>query len=493
MEKIMGVVYMDQLLQKKTVMRLRKALLLMAMVIVLFCLAGCQVKKEEKVGKGREKNGESVGKTEDHAGTETESVKKTGGHEGTETGNNGSSDSHGTLKLAVVCVEVGGPQKSWIEVLADEYNKNHLDAPVTIVPFGDAKLMEVDKAMAQLSVAIAGDDPPDLILLQNITSRLDALVSQGYVEDLTPFAEKSEKVYLEDYYQQVLDCGRKEGVLAVIPKTFAISTLVTSKNIFDASTGWTYSQMLDCCKAHEANPILPDTTPEILLFEILRESIDAFVDEEQNKCHFDSEEFKAFLEYVGSYCAWSSRQYEYADPDESSTFREGKILAKYEAIFRLGDLKNIRRDFGDTANFVGFPSKYGTPVHRITMSGDNSFAMTSTSNKKEEAWRFIEWYLYKEDEFDKLELCANRKRMEEKVETALAGQENVNGGEPAMTEEDRETLEILLQYLDPLPDDNAPLYRIAYAEARTYFSGDKSLDEVIDVIQKRATLYMNEK
>lgn len=478
---------MDRLLQGKTVMRLQKALLLMATVILLFCLAGCQAKKEEKVGKGQDKNGESMGKTEDHAGSEK-------GNNGiNETGNNGSSDSHGTLKLAVVCVEVGGAQKSWIESLADEYNKNHLDVPVTIVPFGDAKLMEVDKAMAQLSVAIAGDDPPDLILLQNVTSRLDPLVRQGYVEDLTPFAERSEIVHLEDYYQKVLDCGRKEGVLAVIPKTFAISTLVTSKNVFDGSTGWTYSQMLDCCKAHETNPLLPGSSPEMLLFEILRESIDAFVDEEQNKCHFDSEEFKAFLEYVGTYCAWSSRQYEYADQGESSTFREGKILAKYEAIFWLTELKNIRRDFGDTANFVGFPSKYGTPVHRITMSGDNSFAMTSTSNKKEEAWKFIEWYLNKEDEFDKLELCADRKRMEEKVETALTGRENVNGGELAMTEEDRETLEILLQYIDPLPDDNAPLYRIAYAEARTYFSGDKSLDEVIDVIQKRATLYMNEK
>ena len=445
-------------------------------VIMLFCLAGCQAK-----------NITGVGETKDLTST------KTGNNEITETRNNGSTASDGMLKLAVVCVGVGGPQKSWIEVLADEYNEGNPDVPVTIVPFGDAKLMEVDKAMAQLSVAIAGDNPPDLILLQNITSRLDALVSQGYVEDLTPFAEKSEKVHLEDYYEKVLDCGRKEGVLAVIPKTFAISTLVTSQNVFGGSGGWTYSQMLDCCKAYETNSLLQDTTPEMYLFYILRESVDAFVDEEQNKCHFDSEEFKAFLEYVGTYSAWSSRQYEYADPDESSTFREGKILAKYEAIFRLGDLKNIRRDFGDAANFVGFPSKYGTPVHRITMSGDNSFAITSTSNKKEEALKFIEWYLYKEDEFDKLELCADRKRMEEKVGIALAGRENVNGGEPAMTEEDRETLEILLQYLEPLPDDNAPLYRIVYAEARTYFSGDKTLDEVIDIIQKRATLYLQEK
>ncbi len=98
----------------------------------------------------------------------------------------------------------------------------------------------------------------------------------------------------------------------------------------------------------------------------------------------------------------------------------------------------------------------------------------------------IEWYLYKEDEYDKLELCADRKRMEEKVGIALAGRENVNDGEPAMTEEDRETLE-------PLSDDDIPLYRIAYAEARTYFSGDKSLDDVTQVIQKRATLYLQEK
>ena len=32
-----------------------------------------------------------------------------------------------------------------------------------------------------------------------------------------------------------------------------------------------------------------------------------------------------------------------------------------------------------------------------------------------------------------------------------------------------------------------------FTEARTYFSGEKSLDEVIDVIQDRATLYMQEK
>ena len=94
---------------------------------------------------------------------------------------------------------------------------------------------------------------------------------------------------------------------------------------------------------------------------------------------------------------------------------------------------------------------------------------------------------------DFLPLCANRKKMEEKIEMAMAGQGGVGNGEPDMAEEDLETLRILLEGLEPMPEDCDPLFKIAYAEARTYFSGDKTLDEVIDVIQKRATLYMQEK
>ena len=38
-----------------------------------------------------------------------------------------------------------------------------------------------------------------------------------------------------------------------------------------------------------------------------------------------------------------------------------------------------------------------------------------------------------------------------------------------------------------------PLYRIVYAEERTYFYGEKTLDEVLNVIQSRAMLCLQEK
>ena len=454
---------MIQFIQEKTVLRLRMVLLLMTMMILPICLAGC------------------------HAGKSGEKESKAESGEGTA--------SSRELKLAVVCESVDGKDKSWVEYLVDEYNKTHPDVSVTLMPFGEA-FSKTDIPMAQLTVQINGDDPPDLILLRNITDNLDALAIQGYVEDLTPYAEKSEVVHLEDYYPKVLECGRKEGVLVCIPKNFEIDTVITSKNYFGDAT-WTYPQLLEFCNACPNSRFYHNASPVLLLATLLRESIDYFVDEDQGKCHFDSEEFRAFLEYVGSYSALGSRTFDPIDSEDyASSLRDGKVLAWHFYVKNLSDLKEVRRDFEDAANFVGFPNKGGRPVHRIWMD-HSAFAITSTSDNKEAAFRFLEWYLALDEDpvltVDPLRLCANRKEMEEKIELAMAGRENINGGEPTMTEEDLKTLRILLEDLEPMPDDNDPLYKIVFAETKPYFAGDKTLDEVIDVIQRRATLYLQEK
>lgn len=454
---------MFQSIQGKNILRLQVVFLLMATMFMPICLASC------------------------HAGKSSEKESKA------ESGERTSFSRE--LKLAVVCESVGGKDKSWVEYLVYEYNKTHPDVVITLMPYGEA-FSKTDIPMTQLTAQINGEDPPDLILLRNITDNLDALAIKGYMEDLTPYAEKSETVHLEDYYPKVLECGRKEGVLVCIPKYFEIDTVITSKNYFGDAT-WNYPQLLDFCNSHPNSRFYHNTSPEILLATLLRESIDYFVDEDQGKCHFDSEEFKSFLEYVGSYSAWGSRTFDPIDPEDYvSGLRDGKVLAWYFYVRNLSNLKDVRMDFGDTANFVGFPNKGGRSVHRIWMD-HSTFAITSTSDNKEDAFQFLEWYLALDEDpvltIDPLRLCANRKEMEEKIEIAIAGRENINGGEPDMTEEDLKTLRILLEGLEPLPDDNLPLYRIAYAEARTYFSGEKSLDEVIDVIQRRATLYLQEK
>lgn len=453
---------MYQFIHEKTAMRFRMTLLFMATVILPFCLVGCQA------GKG----GEKASKTESGEGTANSRE----------------------LKLAVVCEPVGDKDKSWIECLVYEYNQTHPDMQITIMPFGEA-YGKTEIPMAQLTAQIAGDDPPDLILLRNIMDRMDALAVKGYVEDLTPYAEKSEVIHLEDYYPKVLECGRKEGILVAIPKCFEIDTVITFKNYF-GDAAWTYPQLLDYCNAHPNSRFYANTRPELLLVSLLKESIDYFVDGDQGKCHFDSEEFRSFLEYVGSYSAWGGRTFDPVDPEDlASAYRDGKILAMHFDVSSLGDLKSMR---GDAANFVGFPNKGGKPVYRIILNNPyfSPFAMTSTSGNKEGAFRFLEWYLSLDELpfsiVDPLPLCANRKEMEEKIEIAMEGG-RVNDGEPDMTEEDLEIFKFLLEGLEPMPDDNDPLYKIVFAETKPYFAGDKTLDEVIDVIQKRATLYLQEK
>ena len=85
-----------------------------------------------------------------------------------------------------------------------------------------------------------------------------------------------------------------------------------------------------------------------VILPFFRESIDYFVDEDQGKCHFDSEEFKSFLEYVGSYSAWGSRTLDPIDPEDYvSSLGDGKVLAWYFYVRNLSNLKDVRMDFGD--------------------------------------------------------------------------------------------------------------------------------------------------
>ena len=44
----------------------------------------------------------------------------------------------------------------------------------------------------------------------------------------------------------------------------------------------------------------------------------------------------------------------------------------------------------------------------------------------------------------------------------------------------------------PANDLSEPLFEIVWEEAESYFGGDKSLDAVIDVIQKRIDLFQSE-
>ena len=97
---------MCQMIREKTGMRLRMALLLMATVVMPFCLAGCHAEKIE----------------ESESQTEVGEVMAFGRE----------------LKLAVVCEPVGEKDRSWVELLVYEFNKAYPDVSVTLMPFGEA-------------------------------------------------------------------------------------------------------------------------------------------------------------------------------------------------------------------------------------------------------------------------------------------------------------------------------------------------------------------
>lgn len=60
------------------------------------------------------------------------------------------------------------------------------------------------------------------------------------------------------------------------------------------------------------------------------------------------------------------------------------------------------------------------------------------------------------------------------------------------TQEETAAVKELIGHIGRMERIDIQIINIAFEEADAYFAGQKSVDEVIDVIQSRAKIYMNE-
>ena len=78
-----------------------------------------------------------------------------------------------------------------------------------------------------------------------------------------------------------------------------------------------------------------------------------------------------------------------------------------------------------------------------------------------------------------------------KLEIGFEGEESIEVYH--MEEEEKKQLLRLIDTASLNDSIDYTLYYIVLEEAQSYFAGDKTLDEVVDIIQRRASLYIAER
>lgn len=367
-------------------------------------------------------------------------------------------------------------------------------------------------ARKQFNNDILTGNAPDLFVADDVNLKLFA--AKGIIEDLNPYLEKSASVNRSDLFESILNVYTVDGRLCTIPSCFYINTLMGRSSEVGEESGWTLDEMIAYADQYPDASIFTYASRDAVLQYCLLFDFDSYVDWESGTCSFDSPEFKKILEFAGRY----GEQPEYS-------ISEPKALAGHEALLSLEsiaqpqDLQVVELKFGEPVTAIGFPTKEG---NGIVASGSDGLCISSTSQNKEAAWSFIEYTLseevqnnnsmrwgfpirksaydailkeamiadYQLDENGEVMLDENGEPIE--VSHYSYGYDDVTFEIYAVTEEEAESLENIIDSVDHAFSYDDSLLNIIGEETAPYFAGQKSVDEVADIIQNRVQVYVNE-
>ena len=385
---------------------------------------------------------------------------------------------------------------------AIEFNKANPDYHITIKEYYNWENEDADLEDARKTLIndLGGAADIDIVNLEDFS--IKSLVKQNVIEDITPFLSSGGKLNLSDYNESILNCYRYDGKLVAVPKTFQLMTLAVRSDLFKQNS-WTVKEMIEYDKAHPDSVIMDYSYRMSILETCLYNNMDYFVDPDTGECRFDSEEFKQILEYASSY----PKELDWDNYDDSESdiqkIQSGKVIA--EPVY-LYDLQSVQEYtdyvFQGNANFIGYPTITGEAATILQPS--NVYGICSSSKNKEDAWKFIEFVLTREGDRD-YGFPANNKDLQKQIDEELkkAGQKTGGGvgwGDGEVYEYHYATQEEIDLFFDmlgkaklsPTNGGDQEIFTIIEEEIESYFSGQKSVDDVAKVIQSRVNLYVKE-
>lgn len=322
------------------------------------------------------------------------------------------------------------------------------------------------------------------------------LAAKGILEDLTPYLEKSNQFSKDDFLEHILECYTYNDKLVAIPANVEMYTIVGKSSVVGKNMGWTIDDFFALMEEYPDAELLEGMAQSDALQCGMMFNQDTFVDWSTGACHFDSDIFKDLLTYVAKF------------PVENGTYggelrvedrRNNKLLLDIVSIYELENIQLYPAMYDEEVTFVGFPTSDGSASCLI--DADSLYGIISKSEHKDAAWEFIELFLHTASDsmltwgLPTLREVFDKKFAESgKIESnRWASYEDWEYIYHSVTEEEVTKIKELIAVAAPVDGVNTnELTKIVLEEAQGFFRGDKTLDEVVKIIQNRAQIYVSE-
>ena len=395
-----------------------------------------------------------------------------------------------------------------------EFNKNSDQYKIFIRDYAMYDTMDdYTQGLTRLNADIVSGDVPDIMLL-NSQMPVESYIAKGVFADLNEFLEKDTQLKKEDLMANVMEALSTEDGLYQIAPSFSVTSFAAKTADVGAEPGWTMDEAIALLASKpEGTQLLSEITSSNFMYYTMWICGQEYVDWDKGECYFDTDGFKKILEYANSL----PREIDYTAvmDDESywqemeTQYRDGKTILSMQYISSFRDYAYAKQGtFGEDITFIGFPIEDGLGG---CLNIDQTMAISALSKNQDAAWEFVKSF-FTEEYQDNLgynfpvRISSMKKQEEKSWEKPYMIDENGNkqeyddyfyvGGievpvEPLTKEESGKVLDYI-KSLDTICTYNEALNNIITEETESYFSGQKSVDEVVDIIQSRAKIYVSE-
>lgn len=411
---------------------------------------------------------------------------------------------------------------------------------------------DYNAGIQKLNTEMLSGKLPDMIDINTYNMPVEQYAAKGFLTDLYELIDADADLSRESFVQPVIKALESaDGKLYQLPSTFAVSTAIALDKVAGDYDTWNLAAVKDAMTKLQDGASVFDVyrTKSDILQTCISRNIDAFVDWENGSAHFDSDEFKALLEFANQFP--ETYDWENATDEENDSaqnrMNSGKQLMTDMYASSFEDMLYQLTGYNGGVKFVGYPSEDGTSNHTFQIGG--SIAISSTCADKTAAWNFMKQFLTEDYQSGSnvWNFPINQKAFDQKMKDAMTEEyqtdENGNvvkdeNGNPiripkmtyyttdagggvafaattetaastvviggsgvnedgsisiyAMTQEQADQILDLINATTAVYGYDESILNIISDEAAAYFAGEKSLDDTANMIQSRVNLYVAE-
>ena len=380
-----------------------------------------------------------------------------------------------------------------------EYNRSHEDTRIYVYNYYDNYTKSGD-AISAFDRDIINGENFDIVMV-GATGTVGKYASKGLFVDLQPIIESDTSFDLNDYYENILFAARGDDSLYAVTSAASIECFSADGTVFGDKETLSLKDITTARAEYPDIPFIGSANRNTLFFTLLDLDSRVYLGGKEGEYKFNTPEFKALLEFAASFPEWDDDRFNdyFLSYGSEKNIKDGTEKIRKCYLYGSQSYLEERAYFGKNFKLYGADSIDGSGYLIIPST---SYAISARSSHKEEAWEIIKLALNTKSSIGVAGFYANKDLLENELKkqydacntnqgmTLWVGNMSLN---LSMTEEDCDYLRELVKKASVECTFDSTVSGIVGEEIQAYFAGEKGMDEVIKIIQKRVNLYLEEK